>query len=137
VNKIRQNTVSIFLVIAMLFTGNFAFAISHIDCMVEETTHYTCEMECCQEDDCCDSGENSNSEAVILSGDNCCEVHIEQAVEQDYALLLIAKTTEKQKYETLKADLNIQSAHKPDYNGSITYKFISTNIYLAVSNLRI
>jgi hypothetical protein len=30
----------------MLFSGNFAFAVSHIECSMDEAAHHKCKMEC-------------------------------------------------------------------------------------------
>jgi len=127
VNKIRQNIVTVFLVATMLFTGNFAFAIAPLDC----------EMECCEANSC-EIEENADSVATpVFSNDNCCVVYIEQAVEQDHAILLIAKNFNNPNYENFKIGLTILPEYKQDYIRLITHKFKTTNIYLSVSNLRI
>lgn len=122
----------------MLLTGNFAYAVTHLDCIVDDVTHHECEMECCKEGNCCSTEEEQTNLAESLASDDmCCEVHIEQAIEQDYAVLLIEKTTEKQfKSSAVTASVtSIQS--KQDYTNLITHRFKTTNIYLSVSNLRI
>ena len=122
----------------MLFTGNFAFAVTHLDCMVDDMAHHECEMECCKEGDCCNEESEASDFAVkITSDDNCCDVHIEQAAEQDNATITITKTPEKLKYQSLKTDLTADNTYSSEYFGLITHKFKTTNIYLSVSNLRI
>ncbi len=122
----------------MLFTGNFAFAVTHLDCMADNNAHHKCEMECCIEGDCCPDEEITNSATgAMITGNSCCEVHIEQAVLQDDAILLITKTPDNRKFETLKTGLSVQQDYKQDFTRLTTHRFKTTNIYLSVSNLRI
>jgi hypothetical protein len=135
-NRIRKNTIIYTIAAAMLFSGNFAFAVSHIECSMDEAAHHKCKKECCQESDCCaeNTGNLAGIEAVF-SDDICCEVHVEQAVEQDYAVLIFVKTFDNVKHDGLKTESGIQPAFKPVK--IITHKPETVNIYLSVSNLRI
>ena len=115
----------------MLFTGNFAYAL----------TFEKCEMECCGEKSCCDDGteETSGNNAVKITSveDTCCEVYIEQAVEPDHATLIVTKTTNNPNSEAVKIGITVHVDHQQDYTRAITHKFRTSNIYLSVSNLRI
>ncbi len=139
-NKFRQNITSIILASALLFTGNFAFAVSHLDCMVDNMAHHECEMECCKESDCCpEESETSDFAAVkITSNDNCCDVHVEQAAEQDNAIVLPVVSLDKLKSGLLKStEAAPETEYIQNYTKLFTHKFQTTNIYLSVSNLRI
>jgi hypothetical protein len=137
VNKIRQNITALFLAAAMLVSGNFAFAVTHLGCMVEESTHHTCEMECCEEGDCCE-GESSNfSPAAITADDNCCEVHVEQASYLDYTIPLSVKNTDVSKNVQLKSDISSDVQYKTCLTASVYHNIKPQNIYLTVLNLRI
>lgn len=119
---------SLVLAAAMLFTGNFIYAF----------TPTGCEMECCKEKNSSKSKEILNSDAVfIVNDDNCCDVYIEQAVEQDHAILIITKTINNPNTEAVKMSISEQPEYKQDYTRSLTHKYKTTNIYLSVSNLRI
>lgn len=133
----RQNITIYLLSAAVLFTGNFAFALSHLDCIMEEEAHHKCEMECCAQGDCCESEAAEQTSAATISGDKCCEVHIEQAVHQNYTLPLLTKNPDKLKYEIAKSGFSSECEFKTGYFSIVTHQFKTTNIYLSVSNLRI
>lgn len=123
----------------MLTSGNFAYAVTHLDCIVDDGfAHHKCEMECCQESDCCGQEEQQaySGESITEDG-SCCEVHIEQAIEQDFAILQAANTSENIKTDILAVNSNSVTEYKSEYIRVITHRFKTTNIYLSVSNLRI
>jgi hypothetical protein len=132
----RQNIIIYLLSAAVLFTGNFALAVTHLDCIMEEEAHHKCEMECCAQSDCCESETNEQG-APEITAEGCCEVHIEQAVHQDYTLPLISKNPDKLKYEIAKSGISSECEFKTAYFSLVTHQFKTTNIYLSVSNLRI
>ena len=132
-NKLRTNITAVILALGMLTSGNFAYVILHGECITEESTHHKCEMECCQESDCCEGEDNA---VEIKNGDNCCEVHVETSQEQNYPLPPLNKTPEKQKIDVIK--LNLSSANfDSQYQVLTTHKLKTTNIFLELSNLRI
>lgn len=132
----RIRKISSYLVTAaMLVSGNFSFALTHIDCIIDQTAHHKCEMECCKESDCCEPVENFAKES-IADDVTCCEVHVEEAAEPDFAVLHLGSPNDYSKTEILKG-LDVIIDHKREFTRLITHKLKTTNIYLSVSNLRI
>lgn len=123
---------------ALVFTGNFAYALSHLDCVVEESTHHTCQEECCATSDCCEEESAPGfMESVTISSEKCCEVHISQAQPQNSAILTLAKNTDNVKTSFVKSEVSVHSESIQVFTQLPQYKISSQNIYLSVSNLRI
>lgn len=132
-NYIR-NISRIFIALVMLSGGNFAYALAHGDCIINSNGHQTCEMECCKESDCC----KDDSKTVLIKdvGNSCCVVHTEQSLEQDYRMPIISQKPELAKafFNTIDVTDNISTSIRYI---QVSHKFITTNIFLTVSNLRI
>lgn len=126
------------MAVVLFSTGNFSYAVSHMDCIIGVgLAHHECEMECCVESDCCTGEELPESAVESIGSEKCCEIHIDQAGPQDYAILQFAKTNEIVKTNPLNtADVFI-SKKNSEYFNIFTHRFKTTNIYLSVSNLRI
>lgn len=119
----------------MLAGGNFVFALAHGDCFISSHGHITCEMECCQENPCIEEDE----EGLVMIADetdSCCEIHIDQAIEQHLTLPIISHNTELSK--TIFSNID-QAANTFGPKGftSIIHKHKTTNILLITSVLRI
>lgn len=134
VQNLRKNIVSIILTAVLLTSGNFAFAVSHADCFSDETGHHKCEMECCKEGDCC--AEDGKAVEITDQSGGCCETHIEQAVEQEDAVLIVNNKVDIQKLSLCTPGICISIYSSEDFS-VITHKFKTTNIPIVVSNLRI
>jgi hypothetical protein len=135
VSKFRKNIIPILLSAVLLTTGNFALAISHADCFSDESGHHKCGMECCKEGDCCT--EEQGTVKITDENGSCCETHVEQSAEQDNALLNVNGKNEniKQSFQFFSL-YSLVSYSSGDFS-VITHKFKTTNIPVAVSNLRI
>jgi hypothetical protein len=136
-NKFRKNIISLLLSLVIFSGGNFAFAISHFDCTTSNDIHLKCEMECCQQSDCCKQDPASAVSPEILSdNDGCCVIHIEEASAQNLVLPVIKLNSDKNKIylnvSVLPAEMLLGKTFIP-----VTQKFKTSNIYLTVSNLRI
>ncbi len=131
-----KNITSVILSLLLLSGGNFAFALTHGDCIIVSNEHSTCEMECCLEIPCGD--EENNGEVQIKDVSYlCCNVHIEQNMQQDYYTMpLISKTTYPAKI-ILFSTINSQNFNSLNVPILIIQNFKTTNIFLVVSNLRI
>lgn len=138
-NNLRKKIPAILVLITLIFSGNFSYALTHIDCLIDNgIAHHKCEMECCKESDCCGEEEPALPGELIASDENnCCTVHFDQAVQHDDAILIAAKTSDNIKTDVLKADDGLASIYSSEYFKVITHRFKTTNIYLTVSNLRI
>jgi hypothetical protein len=121
--------------VVVLTSGDFAFALSHSDCFSGESGHHKCEMECCTEADCC--AEEQGTIQITDDSDGCCETHIEQAVEQDLAVLLINKVSEYQSQSERSFSINELNDYVSYDYSVLTHKFKTSNIFLELSNLRI
>lgn len=135
-NKVRRNISVFILSFVLLTSGNFAFAVSHLECIGDEAGHHKCEMECCQKDDCC-TGEGGQK-AVEIKDENgsCCEVHIEKSMEQDITLPVITAGPEKNNIEFIVLTLKPHILNS-QFFPVIIHKLKTTNIFLTISNLRI
>lgn len=118
----------------MLTSGNFAYAVSHSDCLSDETGHHKCEMECCIEKDC--FTEDQKAAAITDESSGCCQTHIEKAVEQEDAVLIVNKTGDVQKHPVCSLGVCISIFSSLDFS-VVTHKFKTTNIPVEFSNLRI
>jgi hypothetical protein len=132
--KYIKNITSIFIAFILLSGGNFAYAIAHGDCVQVSNGYITCEMECCEDNPCVDD----EGGKVILKDDSksCCQLHIEQTVEQDLTLPVILKKTEISKLFSFNListiTLNESTGFVP-----VIHKFKTSNILLTTSILRI
>ncbi len=130
-----KNIISILTAFILLSGGNFAYAVSHIDCIFINNGYITCEMDCCKEDPCAD---DENSSKVIIKDDSksCCQVHIEKSMEQDVSLPVLIKKTENTKvffFSLISAvTVNESAGFIP-----VIHKFKTSNILLTTSVLRI
>ncbi len=117
----------------MLFSGNFAYALSHASCKSDENIHHKCEEDCCEESDCF-TGDDRVVKFETSGG--CCEVHIEKSIEQDFTLPVVnnSKVQLKQEYFTINYPL---AEFKPVYYELIFLWFKTNNIYLSISSLLI
>ncbi|MBZ0203887.1 MAG: hypothetical protein K8I03_12785 [Ignavibacteria bacterium] len=134
--RLRNNTIRIIMAALLLVMGNFSVALAHIDCKIGDSSHSKCEMECCQEGACCSEEENEHAVEIKDESGSCCEVHIEKSMEQDITMPVITFGTEKNNLDFLVLTL------RPEILASqffpvIVHKLKTTNIFLAVSNLRI
>jgi len=119
----------------ILLTGNISYAVSHLDCAIEEDIHHKCSSNCCEMDETCESSEKDSNDKNTVEKD-CCDIHESDQPNHQY---------------TFPASINVISNLFPEvYTTSenpvitelqgFTYailKFDSSNIYLSVSNLRI
>jgi hypothetical protein len=130
-----RNIISLFTALVMLAGGNFIYAVAHGDCVQVEGGYISCEMECCKENPCLDDLLDK-TEKIKDDSKSCCQLHIEQAVEQDITMPVISKTSELTKIILAAPELQLTSI---DTFGSpqVIHKFKTTNIFLTVSNLRI
>lgn len=76
-------------------------------------------------------------QSLTISSEKCCEVHIDEARAQDYAVLLISKSLDKAKYGFVKSDIKSHIEVRQAFTILPVQKISSTDIYLSVSNLRI
>ncbi len=132
----KNTAISVLLAVLIPVTGNFAVAFMHLQCRINDSSHSTCEMECCAEDSCCEVEDES---AVKITDENgsCCETHIEQAVEQDNAVLVINNPGDNLKYSVRTFTLCSDNILCSEGFSEITHKFKTTNIPIEFSNLRI
>ena len=130
-----KNITSLFIAFILLSGGNFAFALAHGDCIMVENGYITCEMECCEEAPCV---EDVTGEKELIKDDSksCCQIHIEESMEQDVTLPVVVKKPEISKIYSFNicSDifLNISSALVP-----VIHKFKTSNIFLITTSLRI
>ena len=130
-----KNITSLFIAFILLSGGNFAFALAHGDCVMVENGYISCEMECCEEAPCLEDEIDSR---VLIKDDSksCCQVHVEQSMEQDITLPVVVKNPEISKIYSfsLSSDifLNESSALVP-----VIHKFKTSNILLITTSLRI
>lgn len=137
-SKIRQNIIVFFLAAALVFTGNFAYALSHMECVVEESTHHACEDDCCATTSCCDEESAPGfMESLTLSSEKCCEVHIIEAQPQNFAVITFNKAADNIKTGFVKSEISVHIESLRSFAELPAYKISSNNIYLSVSNLRI
>ncbi|MEO8514917.1 MAG: hypothetical protein ABI543_15265 [Ignavibacteria bacterium] len=133
--KYIKNITSIFIAFILLSGGNFAFAISHGDCIFVNHGYITCEMECCDEVPCEDEAQSG---IVVIKDDSksCCEVHLEQSMEQDITMPVIAKKQDLSK--TLIINLSPAAVFFQSTGiMPVIHKFKTSNILLFTSILRI
>lgn len=130
-----KNITSIFIAFILLSGGNFAYAIAHSDCIQVSNGYISCEMDCCKETPC---SEDENAGKVIIKDDSksCCQLHIEQTVEQDLTLPVILKKTEISKLFTFNL-IQISKLNESTGFVQVIHKFKTSNILLTTTILRI
>ncbi len=130
-----RNIISLVTAFIMLAGGNFAYAIATWDCTRVNNGYITCEMDCCKENPCLEE-EAKDVHVIKDDSKSCCQLHIEQSVEQELSMPVINKTSELSKFIIAAPELQLTSI---DTFGSrqVIHKFKTTNIFLTVSNLRI
>jgi hypothetical protein len=125
----------VIIALVLLSGGNFAFALAHSDCFISAKGHITCEMECCKENPCAEE-ENQGEVQINDDSDSCCKIHIEQSMEQDITLPVIAKNPEHSKtflyFINPSVIVNQTTGLLP-----VIHKFKTSNILLITSILRI
>ncbi len=120
----------------LLVMGNFSVALAHINCRISDSRHSECEMECCQEGACCSEEENEHAVEIKDKNDSCCEVHVEKSMEQDITMPVITAGVEKNNVNFVILTLKPHILNSQFFPVTI-HKLKTTNIFLAVSNLRI
>ena len=94
---IFRNIISLVTALIMLSGGNFAYAVATGDCIRVEKGYITCEMECCKENPCLDD-EDKDIPVIKDDSRSCCQLHVEQSIEQDIFLPLLNKTVNLDKF---------------------------------------
>jgi hypothetical protein len=135
-DKLRINIIRLTLSLLILMTGNFTYAITHLDCEIDNDLHRLCEMECCSESACFES-ENYEISVNVSDDKKCCEIHEDKTIEADHSLPPVKQFTEKVKFGNTFTNIKSSISATPNSFCLITYKLKSTNIYLTVSSLRI
>ncbi|MCC6865523.1 MAG: hypothetical protein IT280_05125 [Ignavibacteria bacterium] len=132
--KYFRNIISVFAAFILLTGGNFAYALAHSDCILVDEGYITCEMECCKKNPCIE--DFKDIPVIKDNSKSCCQLHIEQTVEQDITMPVVTKTADISKFIFSEHELNLTSI---DIVGSpqVIHKFKTSNIFLTVSNLRI
>ncbi len=133
--KYFRNIISILTAIVMLAGGNFIYAIAHGDCVQVAGGYISCEMECCKESPCIEDLLDK-TEKIKDDSRSCCQLHIEQSVEQELTMPVPNKTSELSKV-LFSAPVLITTTEDTSGSPQVIHKFKTTNIFLTVSNLRI
>jgi hypothetical protein len=133
--KIIRKISAFAIALLILFTGNFAYAVIHNDCINENDLHYTCESECCSEEQCSDG--NGTKQIVKQENENgCCEIHDAKVLHHEYTPVL-SYSVEKVKFIAIGANI-ISLLGEPTLNfASVFYNLSSTDILIHISTLRI
>lgn len=92
-------------------------------------------MECCIEIPCDDEGNNGKVQ-IKDNFNSCCEVHVEKSMEQDVTLGVLVKKIQISKSFLINLNfitiINESTGFVP-----VIHKFLTSNIFLTTSNLRI
>jgi hypothetical protein len=100
-----------------------------------ENGYISCEMECCEEAPCLEDEIDSR---VLIKDDSksCCQVHIEESMEQDITLPVVVKNPEISKIYSFDISSDIFLGES---SGSVPviHKFKTSNIILITTSLRI
>jgi hypothetical protein len=134
--KLRINIIRFILSLLILMMGNFSYAITHLDCEIDNDLHRLCETECCSESACFEI-ENYESSVNFSDDKKCCEIHEDKKIEADHSFPPVKQFTEKVKIENTFTNIKSSISETPNSFSLITHKLKTTNIYLTISSLRI
>jgi hypothetical protein len=120
----------------MLSGGNFAWAVSHSDCITVKNGYITCEMECCKDTPCLDDFEKKPVQ-ISDDSDPCCKLHYEQSTEQDFTMPVLNSPIPEKNKQFVSVIQSYTCSFSSDYFPLVTHKLKTSNIILTISNLRI